>query len=274
MTDTPDDIAVLPAEERHTLTGDIRTHVAFHSDFLEHDRTVIVYLPPGYTDASAERYQVLYIHDGQNIFDRATSFGEEWHVDESAQALITAGQIEPIIIVGIYNTGVHRIDEYAPTKRADQGGGGHADDYGRMLVMELKPFIDGRYKTLPSAESTGMAGSSMGGLLTMHLGLHYPLAFGKIAALSPSVWWDDRVILREVAALGVRPAQRIWLDAGTNEGHPDVIPNARLLRDALLAKGWTLGQDLAYCEAEGGEHNERSWGARVGAVLKFLYPRT
>jgi predicted alpha/beta superfamily hydrolase len=271
---TPQSPPTLPAPgPEHTLTGDIRTHEGFHSRFLEHDRTVTVYLPPGYEADRGRRYPVLYLHDGQNVFDRATSVGEEWRVDETAQEMIEAGTIEPLIAVGIWNTGVHRIDEYAPTPREDKGGGGKADLYGRMLVQELKPFIDRTYRTLPGAANTAMGGSSLGGLLTMHLGLRFPLAFSKIAVLSPSVWWDDRVILREVEALPAKLAQRIWLDAGDREG-ADVIPDARALRDALVAKGWTEGQDLAYLEAEGGEHNEASWAARVGAVLQFLFPPT
>ena len=262
-----------PGVVAHTLTGDVRTHEAFHSRYLTHDRTVVVYLPPGYDAATADRYPVLYLHDGQNVFDRATSFGEEWQVDESAQRLITAGEIEPLIIVGIYNTGEHRLDEYTPTPELQEGRGGLADDYGRMLVEELKPFIDSAYKTLPSASSTAIGGSSLGGLLTMHLGLRYPTAFSRLAVLSPSVWWDDRVILREVEALPAHLPLRIWLDAGTAEG-VDTLVNARALRDALVAKGWTIGQDLAYLEAEGGEHNEQSWSARVERVLKFLFPTT
>jgi predicted alpha/beta superfamily hydrolase len=283
MADVPDSTAEHPIEPlieplieppiEHTLTGDVRLHEGFHSRYLEHDRTIIVYLPPGYDPEMADRYPVLYLHDGQNVFDRATSIGEEWHVDESAERLITAGEIEPLIIVGIYNTGEHRIDEYAPTPRPDKGGGGQADDYGHMLVEELKPFIDATYKTLPSAASTAIGGSSLGGLLTMHLGLRYPTAFGRLAVLSPSVWWDDRVILREVASLAAKPPLRIWLDAGTAEG-PDVIADARALRDALIAKGWVLGEDLSYLEAEGGEHNEQSWASRIDTVLKFLFPVT
>jgi len=256
----------------HTVTGDIRTHEGFRSRYLEYDRTVNVYLPPGYDPESAVRYPVLYLHDGQNVFDRVTSVGQEWHVDETAQSLIERGSIEPIIIVAIHNTGEHRIDEYAPTPRPDKGGGGQADEYGRMLVGELKPFIDRTYQTLPSAASTAMGGSSLGGLLTMHLGIRYPTAFGRLAVLSPSVWWDDRVILREVEALPIKLPLRIWLDAGTREG-PEVIPDARALRDALVAKGWQDGVDLCYFEAEGGEHNEQSWALRVDSVLQFLFPK-
>ena len=254
----------------HTLTGQFRTHARFRSRFLPHERTLLVYLPPGYKPRAAKRYPVLYLHDGQNVFDKATSFAEEWHVDETAQALTESGQIEPLIVVAIYNTGEHRIDEYAPTKVPDKGGGG-ADRYGRMLVEEIKPLMDEKYKTLPSAASTGLGGSSMGGLLTMHLALKYPTVFNKLAVLSPSVWWDDRVIIREVQSLTAKVPLRIWLDAGTGEG-PDVLADARALRDALLAKGWVMDHDLRYVEAEGAQHNEQSWGARVGEVLKYLYP--
>jgi predicted alpha/beta superfamily hydrolase len=116
-----------------------------------------------------------------------------------------------------------------------------------------------------------MGGSSLGGLLTLHLGLRYPTAFGRLAALSPSVWWDDCVLLRDVKALPGKLPFRLWLDAGTAEG-ADTLENTRALRDALVAKGWTVGDDLAYLEALGGEHNELSWGARVEDVLKFLFP--
>ncbi len=255
----------------HTLTGDIRTHEHFRSRHVDHERTLIVYLPPGYDQRDGRRYPVLYLHDGQNVFDQATSFADEWRVDETAQQLILAGRIEPIIVVGVYNTGAHRIDEYTPTPRADIGAGGHADEYGRMMIDEIKPFIDATYDTRPGVEDTAMGGSSLGGLLTLHVGLRHPGTFGKLAVLSPSVWWDDRVILREVEALTQKPEQRIWLDAGTREG-VEVIPDARRLRAALVDKGWAIGQDLMYVEARGGEHNERSWAKRVGPVLRYLFP--
>jgi predicted alpha/beta superfamily hydrolase len=140
-----------------------------------------------------------------------------------------------------------------------------------MLVEELKPFIDVTYKTLPSAASTALGGSSLGGLLTMYLGLRYPTAFGRLAVMSPSVWWGQRVLLHEVEALPGKLPQRIWLDAGTAEGE-ETLENARALRDALVAKGWTIGDDLAYLEEQGGGHNEQSWGMRVERVLKFLFP--
>jgi predicted alpha/beta superfamily hydrolase len=267
---TPTQAHPAPTSPEHTLTGDFRLHPNVRSQFLDKPRTIIVYLPPGYNARGARRYPTLYLHDGQNVFDKATSVGEEWRVDETAQELIAAGEIEPLIMVGIYNTGEHRIGEYTPTPHP-QKGGGLANAYGRMLVEELKPLIDRKYKTLPSAGSTGMAGSSLGGLLTMHLGLKYPTVFSRLAVLSPSVWWGQRVILKEVEALPCKLPFRIWLDAGTAEGE-EVIRDSRALKDALVKKGWVEGQDLLYQEAEGGQHNEASWAKRVGPFLKFLYP--
>jgi predicted alpha/beta superfamily hydrolase len=255
----------------HTLTGDIRTHDAFHSQHLEQDHTLIVFVPPGYDADQNRRYPVLYLHDGQNIFDQATSVGQEWRVDETALGLITAGAIEPLIIVGIYNTGEHRIDEYTPTADAEKKHGGKADWYGRMLIEEIKPFIDHTYRTRPDAASTGLGGSSLGGLLTLHLGIRRPDVFSRIAALSASVWWDKKVILREVNELPGKLSLKIWIDAGTREG-AEVIIDSRALRDALVEKGWVVGQDLIYIEAEGAQHDEASWGSRVDSVLKFLFP--
>src|ERR687888_2157990 len=253
----------------HTRTGDIRAHERFRSRFLPVKRPLLVYVPPGYQARGARRYPVLYMQDGQNLFDKATSVGEEWGVDETAQSLIESGQIEPLIIVAIYNTGEQRIDEYTPTK-VEGKGGGSADLYGRMLVEELKPFIDRKYKTLPSAASTGLAGSSLSAVLTLHLGVKYPTAFNRLAALSPSVWWDNRTIVREYDALAAKLPLRIWLDVGSEEG-AEVLADVRALRDTLLNKGWVVDHDLRYTEAEGGAHNEQSWGARMGEVLKFLF---
>jgi predicted alpha/beta superfamily hydrolase len=261
-------------EKKHTLTGDIRFHPDFHSRFLPHDRDVIVYLPPGYRKTSLKRYPVLYLHDGQNLFDGATSFipGRDWQVDETAERLIKAGEIEPLIIVGIYNTGFDRIDEYTPTPDERLKKGGSADLYGRMLVEELKPFVDSRYRTREESENTGLGGSSLGGLVSLYLGLKYPQVFGKLAIISPSAWWDHRMIIGEVEALAAKPKLRIWLDIGTAEG--EAVKALPPLRDALLRKGWTLDEDLKYFEAADARHDELAWAERVAPVLRFLFPKT
>ena len=254
----------LPAAKLHR-------HEQFHSDFLEHDRDILVWLPPGYDD-SGPPCPVLYMHDGQNLFDPDTAFqpGEHWRVGETATALIEAGRIEPLIIVGIYNTGEARIDEYTPTGDRKLGGG-HADDYGRMIIEELKPVVDRGYCTKADAANTGIAGSSLGGLVSLHLGFTHPAVFTKIAALSPSVWWGRQAILKTIREARSKPPIRLWVDMGTAEGRKG-LDDARLLKAALVGLGFTPGADLHYAEYEGATHSEQAWSERVGPMLEFLFP--
>lgn len=268
------------AQRQQTLTGDVRLHQNFQSKILNNARDIIVYLPPGYSANASKRYSVFYFHDGQNIFDGATSYilGQEWRIDETAQSLIEAGKIEPLIIVGIYNTGVNRVHEYTPAEDAKYKAGGKADLYGRMIVEELMPFIDAKYRTRKGAEHTGLGGSSLGGLVTAYLGMKYPKVFGRLAVVSPSVWWADNQIVRYTEALPKKPSLRIWLDMGTKEGRNEpeaqnAVNGTRLLRDTLIKKGWKLEKDLKYFEAAGAEHNERAWAARVESILQFLFPK-
>jgi predicted alpha/beta superfamily hydrolase len=253
--------------------GDVRLHASFRSRFLEAERDVLVYVPPGYDSDEGRRYPVLYLHDGQNLFDGATSFvpGQHWRAGETAQELIAAREVEPLVIVGVYNTGRARADEYTPTHDGRFRVGGKADLYGRLLTEELKPFVDARYRTRAAAEDTGLGGSSLGGLVSLYLGLRYPRVYGRLAVLSPSVWWGGGMILKEVRSLGPKPETRVWLDTGTGEGEP-ALRNVRYLRDALTGKGWRLGEDLSYLEDDGAGHNELAWAGRFARVLKFLFP--
>lgn len=261
----------------HTLTGDIQTHPAFPSRILGNSRDVLVFLPPGYKRARRGRFPVLYLHDGQNMFDAATAFGgTEWGADETADRLVREKLIEPVIIVAVANTGDYRIHEYAPTRgRLEEGkrkrSKGLLREYGRFLINELKPFIDSRYRTLTGPESTGLGGSSLGGLATLALGLWFPDYFRRLAVMSPSIWWDDCAIYRIVGRLDeeTRPPLKIWLDTGTHEPGWE---RAAVLRDKLTEKGWRLYDDLQFLEAEGATHSESAWGNRFDAVLRFLYP--
>jgi len=257
----------------HTLTGTVRFHKSIPSRHVEGGRDVIVYLPPGYNEEKPVRYPVLYMHDGQNLFDAATAFlNQEWGLDELVEDLIREGIIEPLIIVGIYNAGEKRIEEYTHV-RDRKGHGGRARLHARFMVEELKPFIDREYRTLPDTANTGLGGSSLGGLATLYIGLHHPETFGKLIVMSPSVWWAQRAILREVRKANARFNQKIWLDTGTCEGNnPEAcIRNVRDLRDALLGRGWKLGHELRHVEDEGAGHNERAWGYRMKDALTFLF---
>jgi predicted alpha/beta superfamily hydrolase len=220
------------------------------------------------------RYPVLYMNDGQNLFDAVTAFGgNEWGLDETAERMIGAGEIQPLIIVGIYNTGYERLAEYTHVKDK-RGRGGRARAYGKLIVTELKPFVDREYRTLPDAANTGLGGSSLGGLVSLYFGLEHPEFFGKLMVMSPSVWWANGAILKEVSKIRHAVRQKIWLDVGTREdARPEIcVLQVRRLRDALLEKGWKQDEDLAFMEDEGGEHSESAWGRRAPLALKFLFP--
>jgi predicted alpha/beta superfamily hydrolase len=215
------------------------------------------------------------LQDGQNLFDPATAFGgQDWRADQTADELIERGAIEPLILVGIYNTGVRRLSEYTPTRCARRRKGGKADRYAEMLAREIKPLIDHEYRTRKGAASSGVGGSSLGALASLVAGLKYPRVFGKLAVMSPSVWWDGRAILNLVSAYDSRVRPRIWLDAGTAEGDwaGQTVRDLKLLRDALLERGWRQSIDLKCEEVCGAAHNEQAWGARFGGVLEYLFP--
>ncbi len=258
------------------MAGELITVEDFHSTALAGRRTVILYLPPGYRRDTRRRYPVLYLHDGQNVFDGRTSYvpGQYWRMKEAADSLLEQRRIEPLIIAAVYHAGEHRLYEYTPTKTRKLGGGG-LTAHGEMLVKELIPWIGERYRTLPQARHTALGGSSLGGLATLYLGLKHPNVFGRLAVMSPSVWWDQRVVLRTLEAFQHHRRPRIWLDVGTDEGAGPVgsIRDVRLLKAMLVGKGWRDGRSLHYLEAAGADHSERAWAARAPQMLEFLFPR-
>jgi predicted alpha/beta superfamily hydrolase len=264
---------------KHSLTGTIKRHRRFPSKILGNRRDVLVYLPPGYRRFSRKNYPVLYLQDGQNVFDAATAFaGVEWGVDETAQRLIRKKLIEPLIIVAVANMGEDRTHEYAPTRgvidaraKRKKRSRGLARLYGHFLMDELKPYIDRKYRTKPEREFTGLGGSSLGGLVTLAIGILYPQVFSRLIVMSPSIWWDDFAIYRLVETIDQKPPLKIWLDTGTAEPG---WKHARELCNRLLQKGWRLSDDLAYLEAEGADHSEAAWARRVEPALQFLFPPT
>jgi len=258
-------------------TAELRLHARFYSRGLRNRRDVVVWLPPGY-GRTRRRHPVVYFQDGQNIFDPATAFlGHAWQAGDRAAELIRRRRLEAPIMVGVYNTGFDRMNEYAPTPAAFSGWNGESSQstgdarrYARFVANEVKPFIDANYLTRPAARHNSVVGSSMGGLVSLYFALWYPHVFGQVAALSPSVWWDDRTVIRAFAGLHRKPAVRLWLDMGTAEPGWEVI---RELRDALVARGWKAGGDLHYQEVPDAVHTEAAWGARIGEALRWLLPR-
>jgi predicted alpha/beta superfamily hydrolase len=182
-------------------------------------------------------------------------------------------EVEPLVIVGIYNTGDQRLAEYTHEYNW-QMGGGKADAYGQLVTQELMPWIASEYRVRQDRESTGLGGSSLGGLVSLYLGLRYPAVFGKLALLSPSVWWNHKSILgylnEHAPQLWERP--KLWLDVGDHEGHKPLRDVEHLAR-RLKANGWKPGETMHFEKVLGGTHDEASWATRVRPMLKFLFPK-
>lgn len=249
-------------------------HSGFTSRFLQGERDISVYVPPGYEEQTERQYPLLILQDGQNLFDPATSFirGKTWRMAETADDAIDAGEVEPLIIAGVANAGERRLAEYTPSRDMKLGGG-NAGQYALMVTRELLPFLRANYRLRSGAADTGIGGSSLGGLVSLWIGLRHAEIFGKLAVLSPSVWWNHRYILaylNDVAPeLARRP--RIWLDAGDQEGRR-TLADTRALDGRMLALGWREDVDLHFEEVAGGAHDEASWAERVRPMLRFLFP--
>jgi predicted alpha/beta superfamily hydrolase len=235
--------------------------------FSDLGRQITVYLPAGYDEKQDRRYPVLYMQDGQNLFDPHRSYvpGQHWRLKEAADAAIGERTAAPMIIAGIDHAGPARIDEYTPVRDPKHSGGGKAAEYAKFLFETVKPAIDERYRTIPQDATVG--GSSLGGLVSLYLLLHHPDVFRGGAVMSPSVWWSGRSILKDVDAFQGRPG-RMWLDVGGREG-AEALADVRVLRDRLMAGGW---RDLRYYEDRRADHSERAWSRRVRQALEFLFP--
>lgn len=274
-----------------TLSGRFVRHTVA-SEHLGGERGVTVRLPDHYSPET-KTYPVVYLHDGQNMFDRRTGFaGREWHVDEIAGDLTRQGRLPEAIYVAI-DHGPDRLGEYSHVPDPKHGGG-QGERYENFLIQELMPSLEQTYAIDPRQRV--MLGSSMGGLVTLAIGLAHPAAFAALGPLSSSVWWADGKmadsILERAPVDGPKP--RIWMDMGTEEGGsdafgtrpveggrmgarpegpngvPDVRDRTREAATALLHKGWTLDKDLRYHEPLGGRHDEASWSGRLDQVLPWL----
>lgn len=243
-------------------------------------RDVAILLPVGHGVDPGARYPVMYLHDGQNLFDPAdAAFGVEWEVDETVDALTAAGVIEPMIIVALGNTG-ERIRDYTPSVDPGRGEGGEAGAYARFIVEELKPWVEHRFAVRCGPAHTGLGGSSLGGLVSLYITWLYPDVFGRVAALSPSLWWNRGEAAGWVGGIVAQldPGERLWLDAGNGEGDdPDgdglrsVAVDVEAWVDAAIEAGAVFGETVGMQVVAGAPHNEAAWAARLPDVMTFLW---
>jgi predicted alpha/beta superfamily hydrolase len=258
-------------------TGDLRLH-QFRSRVFKNTRFLRVWLPPGYDDPqnSSRYYPVLYLNDGQNLFESSTAFGGvEWGVDDTADRLIREGAVAPLIIVGLDNAGKDRIREYMPHRSMNpmmlRVLGRHYPDF---LIKEVMPFVENAYRVATSPENTGLGGSSLGALIALYTALVRPGVIGRLLLESPSLWASNRQIIRESRSARVWP-EKIFLAAGTAEAGnaersrtvvDDVRELAAIVRRAVLSES-----RLRMVIKDGAGHSESAWAERFPEALQFLF---
>lgn len=248
--------------------GTLTTRDGWWSNRLQNARTIWVYLPPSYAENAGERFPVVYMHDGQNLFVDSASFsGVSWNVAGAMDLGARDGTIHEAIVIGVDNNG-DRLNEYTPV--ADpQYGGGNAGAYLGFLADELKPAIDSQYRTLSDRGSTAIIGSSLGGLASAYAGLARAETFGLIGVMSPSTWWDNDWIIGAVAgtrAVYQKPV-RAYVDSGDSGPSSDDLTQTAQLAQAYRGIGWV---QVGYVVQKGGQHGEEWWRERVPGALGFL----
>jgi predicted alpha/beta superfamily hydrolase len=239
-------------------------HSKLRSRELQNYRDIIVALPPSYS-AGDRTWPVVVMHDGQNLFDPATSYAGDWGLRETLRGL-AADAIEPII-VGIANKGPFRKYEYSPFRDPEHGGG-DGERYLDFIEQAVLPLVRQSFRASTDPAETSIAGSSMGGLVSLYALLRRPETFGAAAALSPSAWFAGEA-LRTLVESGEAPRGRLWLDVGSGEGE-QMVAAVRRLRTALVAGGLAEGDRFRYIEEPEATHDEAHWGRRFRAALPFL----
>ena len=261
---TPRHNALWPRIRGRRAQGTLVTLPNVESAELGNSRDLVIWLPPGYA-GSERRYPVIYMHDGQNLFDPRTSYAEPWRADKAMER--ASQRSMDAIVVAIPNRGIERIDEYSPFVDS-RAGGGKGDRYLDWVIGTVKPLVDDGFRTRPERTHTGMVGSSMGGLITLYAYLREPSVFGFVGTMSPSLWFAGRSIFSTLAASPHVPG-RIYLDIGGREGR-GALDDARRMRDALIEKGYAPGSELRWVEDPRGQHNEVDWGRRLTDAVMFL----
>jgi predicted alpha/beta superfamily hydrolase len=248
------------------VVGDIRVIAGVVGPEPGNRRDLQVYLPPSYR-TSGRHYPVIYMHDGQNLFDAATSFAGEWEVDETMERLAPRG-IESIV-VAIPNAGESRADEYSPF-RQPRVGGGRGDQYLDFIVHTVKPTVDQRFRTRLEPTHTGIMGSSLGGLISLYGFFRFPDVFGFAGAMSPALWFGRRRIFETIAPC--RWTGRIYLDVGTAEGRA-LVRDVRLMSRMLRERTDRPRLNVRVVVDRGARHHESAWAARFEQAVRFLLPK-
>ncbi len=257
-----------------TINGNVIYLESFFIPQLNRYRTIRLYLPPEY-ETSGKNYPVLYMHDGQNLFDEATSFAGEWKVDETLNNLFNENRMNGIIVVGIDNDSSKRFDEYSPWRNDQYNAGSEGQAYIDFIVNTLKPWIDKNYRTLTGSENTAIAGSSMGGLISLYAGCKYPSVFSRLGIFSPAFWFAKDEMVAFIRSYPLSQNSRGYIDVGTEEGNDNHQKKA-YLHDAeeiyqLLIDTGIPQNNINLIIDKGAKHNEVFWANRFPAACLWLW---
>jgi len=254
--------------EKHTITGNVKTFT-LQSRYLKYynPRKIWIYLPPDY-ETSGKNYPVLYMHDGQNLFDEAESFAGEWKVDETLESMYKESNFG-LIVVGIENAREYRIDEYSPFFNQQYKRGGEADLYLKFIVEELKPYVDSTYRTLK--DDIALLGSSLGGLISIYGGFKYPETFKKIGSMSGAFWFNPEIV--ELLISAKKAPEKIYIDYGKRESEDPlkyIEQNEKVIKTIKGTKSLKIENILIVVDEEG-IHHESAWSRRLKSAIEFLF---
>ena len=241
----------------------------FYMPQLNKNRRIWIYLPPDYNSTN-KHYPVLYMQDGQNIFDDYTSFSGEWGVDETLNTKHTQGDYG-CIVVAVDNGGADRLDEYSPWLNSTYNEGGDGDEYMAFMVETLKPYIDNNYRTLPNREYTGIMGSSLGGLISEYGAIKYQDIYSKVGLFSSAYWFNPQVY-NYTQTTGKEQTMKFYMLVGGNEEASDeIVTQTEDMRDILIDEGWANNTETKYVYKANGTHSESFWGQEFGAAYEWLF---
>ncbi|BAC15333.1 hypothetical conserved protein [Oceanobacillus iheyensis HTE831] len=264
---------VLTDNSAHTITGDVRIIDAFPIPQLETERRVWIYLPRSYHE-SDRKYPVLYMHDGQNVFNQATSWGTQWGVDETLEQMTLDEPALETIVVAIDHGGDQRNNEYNFTINPEYGFCGKGEAYAAFLSETLKPYIDQHYRTLSAPEHTMIGGSSFGAYISLYTALRYPDQFNRVSGFSFVMWQDSGAIIRLIEQSEISPTMRIYLSIGEQEtDNPDfnriACEHVTLARQKLISAGGEESR-IRFDVIPDGTHHESTWGPLFAEAHRWL----
>lgn len=258
----------VPVQKKSTAAKNVKIlSENFFMPQLQRNRRIWIYLPPDY-ETSGKKYPVMYLHDGQNLFDELTAYSGEWGIDETLNKIAQTGKTVPIV-VGIDNGGDKRIDELSPFNNPKYGGG-NGENYMKFIAETLKPYIDKNFRTKKCAKHTTLGGSSLGGLISVYGVAKHPKTFGKIIAFSPAFWFNSKKLNDFLQHSDVNlKKHKFYIIQGMHEDEGMKEETEKVIENLKLKK--VKPENIYFKEHQDGKHNEAYWRREFQAAFEWLH---